>query len=124
MPHPLRRTWSSVAALSSCAYISSRASSTPLRTAKQFRPSLGGSEHPSHLARLDRLRTKVSASWVWKLFSRTCAAAGPREEIDSSSAGAIESDMDEMGAMAVVSAEIVKSMSMTTSFPPSVRRRA
>lgn len=101
----------------------SRASSTALRTAKQFRPSLGGSEQPSHLARFVRLRTKVSASWVWKLVKRTCAAAGPKEEMDSSSAGAMEREMEEMGAMRVVSMGIVKSMSMTTSFPPTVRRR-
>ena len=69
-------------------------------------------------------RLKEHSGLLATLEGRKEAIRRVKEEIDSSSAGAIESDMDEMGAMAVVSAEIVKSMSMTTSFPPSVRRRA
>ena len=94
-----------------------------LRAAKQFRPSLGGSEQLSHFARFVKFRTKRSASWFWILVVRTSAAAGPSDEIDSSSAGAMDNVIRDIGAMAAVSAGIVKSISTTMSFPPNVNRR-
>lgn len=55
-------------------------------------------------------------------MARTCAAAGPSEEMDSSSAGAMERVIFVMGGMSVVGVVVVKSISMTTSLPPKVSR--